>query len=193
MSPSYSSPFFPAPRADSSIFASLSLSSSSESSSDPSSSQSSSYSESIPFLPSSSDESSLPNPCSEEAKGVNSSCVLNLPGVTCGQVDGVERITELSLPNNNMRGHLHTSIGNMDKIIYLDLSNNNLDGTLPPQMEDMTLKYIDLSSNQFTSTVYSIRNLGGTNFIDLSSNYFYGPTGPFLDFKSQCDISETCL
>ena len=55
------------------------------------------------------------------------------------ETDGGGRVVALSLRNNNVRGALHSSIGQLDHLVTLDLSLNWISGTIPSELGDLSL------------------------------------------------------
>ena len=49
------------------------------------------------------------------------------------------RVVGLSLPDNNLRGSLHSSIGQLDQLVTLDLSRNWISGSIPAEVGDLSL------------------------------------------------------
>ncbi|GAY67809.1 hypothetical protein CUMW_259460 [Citrus unshiu] len=97
-----------------------------------------------------------------------------------------------NLRQNQFRGFLPSSIGNLTNLRKLFLRHNNLSGSLPLSIGNLTLSFLVLDTNQFTSYVPNICHSGllekytnGNNrfldfafyatltFLDLSHNNFY--------------------
>lgn len=99
-------------------------------------------------------------------------------GVTCMN----NRVTELNLQNNGLRGTLPADIGNLSALVLLNLKGNdpaswqgsyiNIGGTIPIQIGNLTnLEYLDLGGNKFSGSIpSSIGNLLKLNYLNI--NYF---------------------
>ena len=60
------------------------------------------------------------------------------------------KLVSLDLSNNNLRGNLPLTIGNLTHLEYLDLSGNKLSGRMPRELRKFDcLWYLDLSGNNF--------------------------------------------
>ena len=58
------------------------------------------------------------------------------------------RVVGLSLSGNNLRGPIHSSIGQLDQLVTLDLNRNWISGSIPVQLADLTrLRHLTLSVN----------------------------------------------
>jgi Leucine-rich repeat (LRR) protein len=102
-------------------------------------------------------------------------------GVKCGLVNGVNRITELDLGDNELLGTLPESLGKADALNTLVLWKNNITGTLPDWLFNITslttlsigLKYGFLGG--LTGTIpMSIGNLTNLESLVLSTNELTG-------------------
>ena len=93
-------------------------------------------------------------------------------GVTCVN----NRVTELRLANNNLRGYIPSEIGELTDLEYLDLSDNDLFWDIPPSIGNMLqLRSIRLSDNQLTGVVQSeIGNLSMLQSLHLDNNNLSG-------------------
>src|SRR5690625_4152870 len=54
------------------------------------------------------------------------------------KVNNVGRVVKVNLFDNNLRGELPPSIGNLTSVIYLNVKHNNLTGTLPASLGNLT-------------------------------------------------------
>ena len=55
------------------------------------------------------------------------------------ETDDSGRVVGLSLRGNNVRGPIHSSIGQLDQLVTLDLSRNWISGSVPAEMGDLSL------------------------------------------------------
>ena len=64
------------------------------------------------------------------------------------QTDDSGRVVSLSLAGNNLRGPIHSSVGQLDQLVTLDLSRNWISGPIPIQLADLSLlRHLALSVN----------------------------------------------
>ena len=72
------------------------------------------------------------------------------------ETDDSGRVVSLSLPGNNLRGSLHSSIGQLDQLVTLDLGRNWVSGSIPPEVGNLTrLGELALSVNGFSGELPS--------------------------------------
>ena len=95
-------------------------------------------------------------------------------GVTVN-ADG--RVTELNLPNNNLRGSLTSEIGGLEELTTLRVNHNQLTGHIPLELGMLTkLRHLVLSSNQLTGAIPAeLGQLAGLEELVLSFNRLSGP------------------
>ena len=55
------------------------------------------------------------------------------------ETDDSGRVVGLSLRGNNVRGPIHSSIGQLDRLVTLDLSRNWISGSIPAEVGDLSL------------------------------------------------------
>ena len=55
------------------------------------------------------------------------------------ETDDSGRVVGLSLRGNNVRGPIHSSIGQLDRLVTLDLSRNWISGSIPAEIGDLSL------------------------------------------------------
>ena len=55
------------------------------------------------------------------------------------ETDDSGRVARLSLSDNNLRGAIHSSIGQLDRLVTLDLAGNWLTGSIPAEVGDLSL------------------------------------------------------
>ena len=94
-------------------------------------------------------------------------------GVTVNE-DG--RVTEIDLPNNNLRGSLTSELGYLEELATLRLNHNRLTGRIPPELGRLTkLRRLVLSSNQLTGAIpKELGQLTGLEELVLSFNRLSG-------------------
>ncbi len=64
------------------------------------------------------------------------------------ETDDSGRVVGLSLASNNLRGRIHSSIGQLDRLATLDLDRNWISGSIPVELADLTLlRRVALSVN----------------------------------------------
>ena len=99
-----------------------------------------------------------------------------------GQVTGLERVTGLDLPRNNLSGSLPSELGNLTKLNSLVLIDNNLTGSIPPELGQLAdLEILNLASNRLTGTVPAeLGALAGLWNLNLSLNRLTGAIPPEL-------------
>ncbi|WP_189359967.1 T9SS type A sorting domain-containing protein [Algibacter mikhailovii] len=94
-------------------------------------------------------------------------------GVSTDVINGTERVTALSLSNNNLKGRIHSQLDELDYLTSLDLSNNALNSSIPDFSSNTNLTDLNLSNNN-----YQFGDLED-NFTDyqdaLGANYVYAP------------------
>ena len=71
-------------------------------------------------------------------------------GVSTDVINGVERVTGLSLPNNNLNGQIHFQINQLDYLTDLILSNNMLKDGIPDFTSNTNLSNLYISNNNYT-------------------------------------------
>ena len=135
------------------------------------------------------------------------------------ETDDSGRVVSLSLRDNNLRGPLHSSIGQLDQLTTLDLSRNWITGSIPAEVGDLTrLRELILSANalvgglppelggldslrDFSATATSLSGTVPAAFADLELESFrVGATGlcvppslaAWLDSIPSTDNSPEC-
>ena len=91
-------------------------------------------------------------------------------------------VTELSLPNNNLKGWIPDEIGLLSNLINLDLTDNSLGGVIPTTIGNLSnLESLKLSSNELEGEIpTSLGNLYNLTFLDLAFNQLTGSIPPEL-------------
>jgi len=75
----------------------------------------------------------------------------NSYGITC---DGNQRVTNIRLSNNNLRGMIPSSIGRLNHLEFLSLDGNNMSSSIPTEIGLLSsLSYFHLHDNILTSTL----------------------------------------
>eukprot|EP00543_Licmophora_paradoxa_P015241 CAMPEP_0202479720 /NCGR_PEP_ID=MMETSP1360-20130828/95131_1 /ASSEMBLY_ACC=CAM_ASM_000848 /TAXON_ID=515479 /ORGANISM="Licmophora paradoxa, Strain CCMP2313" /LENGTH=272 /DNA_ID=CAMNT_0049107063 /DNA_START=463 /DNA_END=1281 /DNA_ORIENTATION=+ len=97
-------------------------------------------------------------------------------GVSCSYL---ERICEIRLPNNGVKGTLPTQLGRMPFLRVLDISyNHEITGTLPIELignPSILLHEVDVSSNQLSGTIPDeLLESGFVDRLNLSNNSIRG-------------------
>lgn len=93
-----------------------------------------------------------------------------------------ERVTSITLPENNLTGTLPTAMYTLSELINLILNDNNISGTLSSQVSNLTkLKVLNLGGNDMTGTVPTeIYSLTGFTNLSLNHNQFTGSTSSLI-------------
>ncbi len=107
-------------------------------------------------------------------------------------------ITELWLNNNQLRGNIPDSIGNLKNITQLNLSQNKLTGPIPDSIGEMTeLTKLNLSHNELTGAIpEALGNLTRLRNLDLNYNQltaFVPESIGNLTELTKCDLSHNQL
>ena len=72
-------------------------------------------------------------------------------GVTVTTVDGVARVTSISLTDRQLSGTLPAALSYLDYLETLDLAWNELSGTIPAELGNLAeLQHLNLGQNQLT-------------------------------------------
>jgi hypothetical protein len=119
-------------------------------------------------------------------------------GVKC--VDG--RVTEISWPDQGLRGSLPTQLYNLHDLQVLDLHNNEITGPLPHfRLPQLTKLYLE--KNQFSGTLESVgfENLWKLDELLLQNNKFEGnvpskifaglPELDIINLSGNADLDKT--
>lgn len=93
-------------------------------------------------------------------------------GVTCQD----EKVVSLSIPNRNLAGSIHPSLGSLHSLRHINLRNNKLFGFLSPDLFlAQGLQSLVLLGNSLTGSLPSeIGALSYLQSLDLSQNLFFG-------------------
>ena len=93
------------------------------------------------------------------------------------ETDENGRVAGLSLAGNNLRGTLHSSIGQLDEMVSLDLSRNWITGSIPAEIGDLSrLRDLVLSVNGFTGRLPSgLGALASLRNLNVAATSLSGP------------------
>ena len=94
-------------------------------------------------------------------------------GVTVNE-DG--RVTEIDLPNNDLRGPLTSELGYLEELVTLRLNDNKLTDHLSPELGQLSkLRHLELSENQLSGAIPAeLGKLKALEELDLSFNRLSG-------------------
>ncbi|KAM4080578.1 hypothetical protein ACJW30_11G028100 [Castanea mollissima] len=84
--------------------------------------------------------------------------------------------TTIDFSNNNFKGEIPKSIGELWSLKGLNFSHNNLTGCMPQSLGNLTnLEWLDLSSNKLEGEIpIQLVDLTMLAFLNLSKNYLFG-------------------
>ncbi|KAL7615758.1 hypothetical protein Lser_V15G00537 [Lactuca serriola] len=92
------------------------------------------------------------------------------PGISCSG----NRVTGISLPDNDIAGALFGNFSALTELTHLDLSTNTIDGSIPPDLASCrNLKVLNLSHNIMGGGL-NLTGLTSLQILDLSMNRFSG-------------------
>ena len=94
-------------------------------------------------------------------------------GVLCNN----GHVFAVSLPQNNLKGSLPVTLGNLAQLIVLQLPNNLLTGSIPFELGNLSqLQTLDLYGNQLSGQVpFTLGNLHALTTLRLYNNQLRGP------------------
>ncbi len=98
------------------------------------------------------------------------------------RADDLGRVTELSLPENGLRGTIPPEIGGLPVLTWLDFPDNYLTGPIPPEIGDLSgLTWLALPGNDLTGPIPpEIGDLADLERLYLYGNGLTGPIPPEL-------------
>ncbi|KAK4594269.1 hypothetical protein RGQ29_018092 [Quercus rubra] len=84
--------------------------------------------------------------------------------------------TTIDFSNNNFKGEIPKTIGELRSLKGLNFSHNNLSGHVPPSLGNLTnLEWLDLSSNKLTGEIpIQLVDITSLEILNLSKNYLFG-------------------
>ena len=93
-------------------------------------------------------------------------------GVNCQNIMGVDRVTEILLPNNNLNGIIPSSLGGMVLLDSLNLSTNSLTDTIPKSLGNLSnLQSLRLDNNNLIGCFDALlSNLCTISIIEIDCN-----------------------
>ncbi|MCL7754042.1 T9SS type A sorting domain-containing protein, partial [Polaribacter sp. Z022] len=102
-------------------------------------------------------------------------------GVTTKIVDGGKHITQINLGNNNLKGTVSSSLGNLSKLESLYLSSNDLTGVLPSELSNLSsLIRGYFQDNSLSGDVPDFTGITSLKTLYISNNSFQ-----FGDFEDE--------
>ena len=98
------------------------------------------------------------------------------------EVDAVNRVRELGLPNNGLTGSIPLELGDLAGLQVLALEENRLTGPIPAELGRLTnLRRLYMFSNELSGPIPpELGNLATLYELGLSDNYLTGPIPPEL-------------
>ncbi|CAI9266818.1 unnamed protein product [Lactuca saligna] len=103
------------------------------------------------------------------------------PGISCSG----DRVTGISLPDNDIAGDLFGNFSALTELTHLDLSTNTIDGSIPPDLASCrNLKVLNLSHNIMGGGL-NLTGLTSLQILDLSMNRFSGDI--MMSFPRVCN------
>ena len=115
------------------------------------------------------------------------------------ETDDSGRVVRLSLPDNNLRGALHSSIGQLDQLVILDLSQNWITGSIPADLGDLSLlRDLALSVNGFSGRLpWQLGQLDSLRTLNVAATSLSGLIPAYFDRLElesfQVGGTELCL
>ncbi|XP_009795911.1 probable LRR receptor-like serine/threonine-protein kinase At1g74360 [Nicotiana sylvestris] len=107
----------------------------------------------------------------------------NWPGIVCD--NGINRVTEIHLSNNNLSGKFFDNFSAMTALTYIDLSTNTIGGAIPADLgQCQNLIFLNLSHNIIDGEL-NLTGLNKLQVLDLTMNRFHGDIK--LTFPGICD------
>ncbi|MFS7912195.1 putative protein kinase RLK-Pelle-LRR-Xb-2 family [Helianthus anomalus] len=92
------------------------------------------------------------------------------PGITCSG----DRVTGISLPDNDIAGNLFSNFSGLSELTHLDLSKNTIEGAIPADLgRCRSLKVLNLSHNIMGGEL-NFTGLSSLEVVDLSVNRISG-------------------
>ncbi len=102
-----------------------------------------------------------------------------------------QRVSSLSLNNNNLKGEISGDIVNLTNLKVISFIDNQLSGSIPSNIAKLGLEELYLSGNQYTGNIPSvITTIPSLKKLDLSSNQF---SGNIIDFSPLSNLEYLIL
>ncbi|HEY9628110.1 MAG TPA: DUF4347 domain-containing protein [Coleofasciculaceae cyanobacterium] len=100
----------------------------------------------------------------------------NLAGSLPTELGNLSNLQDLTFNKNQLNGSIPSSLGNLNKLEIIALNNNQLSGSIPSELGSLsTLKTLNLSSNQLSGSLPTeLGNLSNLQDFTLSSNQLSG-------------------
>ncbi|URE33148.1 LRR receptor-like serine threonine-protein kinase [Musa troglodytarum] len=117
----------------------------------------------------------------------------NLKGIIPSSLGQLSRLQSLDLSSNSLQGPIPLSFANATNLYFLSLSNNNINTTLPPFFCNMdSLQVLDLSNNHLSGEVPNCKSPSLTflQSLHLNGNDLSGKFPPFLKYCNQLIILD---
>ncbi|XP_030963227.1 receptor-like protein 9DC3 [Quercus lobata] len=104
------------------------------------------------------------------------SVIVEMKGFSIELVKIQSLFTTIDFSNNNFKGEISESIGELQSLKGLNFSHNNLTGCMPPSLGKLTnLEWLDLSSNKLIGEIpIQLTDLTSLEVLNLSENYLSG-------------------
>lgn len=116
-------------------------------------------------------------------------------GITCQNIGGEDRVTDINLSGNNLSGDIPGSLGTMSLLEELDLSNNTLTNTIPATLGNLNnLLILKLNDNSLIGCFDTLlANLCTVPTIDIDCNgACNGFGGTWANFCANPDSFTCC-
>ncbi|OMO78916.1 hypothetical protein COLO4_24634 [Corchorus olitorius] len=103
----------------------------------------------------------------------NSESPCKFYGVSCDPVSG--KVIEISLGNKSLFGEISPSVSKLEKLTTLSLPQNNISGKLPAELNNCSsLRILNLTWNEMVGTIPDLSGLQNMEYLELSFNFFSG-------------------